>query len=73
VQRIWQVRCTLIRLSVVIFLRGYLSDGAMQRQLWSRVLRLLLFIGAIYGVSYGVLCLLSRDPFAMYQVLTAAV
>ncbi len=47
-------------LLVVIFLRGYLSDGAMQRQLRSRVLRLLLFIGAIYGVSYGVLFLLSR-------------
>jgi hypothetical protein len=47
-------------LVVVIFLRGYLGDGAMQRRLWSRVFYLLLFIGAIYGVSYGVLFLLSR-------------
>ena len=44
-------------LLLVGFLRNYLHEGRRLRRLRSRVLRLLLFIGAIYGMSYGVLFL----------------
>lgn len=47
-------------LLLVLFSEDYLREGARQRQLRARVLRLVLFIGAPYGISYGVLFLLSR-------------
>jgi hypothetical protein len=47
-------------LLLVSFLEGYLREGKRLRRLWARALRAALFIGALYGISYGVLFLLSR-------------
>ena len=44
-------------LLLVGFLRNYLLEGTRLRRLWRRVWRALLLIGAIYGISYGVLFL----------------
>lgn len=44
----------------VSFLEGYLREGQKLRQLRARVLRLALLIGALYGLSYGLLFLLSK-------------
>jgi hypothetical protein len=46
-------------LVAVSFLEGYLRDASEQRQLRDRVIRLLLIIGGIFGISYVVLLLLS--------------
>jgi len=46
-------------LLLVLFLEGYLREGTW-RQLWARVLRVALFIGALYGVCYALLSLLSK-------------
>jgi hypothetical protein len=64
----------ILWLLLVSFLEGYLREGTRQRQtlaadrprsdsvepLRARVLRTVLFIGALYGISYSVLFLLSR-------------
>jgi hypothetical protein len=47
-------------LLLVAFLEGYLREGIKLRRLRVRVLRAILFLGALYGLSYGVLFLLSR-------------
>jgi len=50
--------CWLLGVSFVI---GYLREAVGRRRLWIRVMWLALLIGAIYGISYGVLLLLSRS------------
>jgi len=52
------VVCGICWLLVVSFVGGYLQEGVRLRRLWRRVMWLILFIGAIYGVSYGLLGLL---------------
>lgn len=49
--------CWLLGVSFVI---GYLKEAVGRHRLWMRVMWLVLLIGAIYGISYGVLFLLSR-------------
>jgi hypothetical protein len=46
-------------LFVVSFLEGYLREASEQGQLRGRVVRLVLVIGGIFGVSYVLLFLLS--------------
>jgi len=46
-------------LLLVLFLEGYLREGTW-RQLWARAWRVALFIGALYGVCYALLSLLSK-------------
>jgi hypothetical protein len=44
----------------VLFLEGYLREGTRRRQLWTRVLRVALFIGALFGLCYALPSLLSK-------------
>jgi hypothetical protein len=48
-----------IWLVCVSFLDGYLREGREQQRLMARALRLVLVIGVLYGLSYGVLLLLA--------------
>lgn len=47
--------CWLLTVSFVV---GYLREGIALRRLWRRVGWVVLFLGAVYGISYGVLVLL---------------
>jgi hypothetical protein len=47
--------CWLLTVSFVV---GYLKEGMALRRLWRRVGWVVLSIGVVYGISYGVLVLL---------------
>jgi hypothetical protein len=47
-------------LLLVLFLEGYLREGTRRRQFWARAWRVALSIGALYGVCYALLSLLSK-------------
>lgn len=46
-------------LALVVFSEGYLGEGKKRHILRTRVLHLMLFTAALYGISYAVLVLLS--------------
>ena len=47
-------------LFLVYWMLGYLREGMAERKLWRRAGWLVLSFGAVYGLSYGALVLLSR-------------
>ena len=47
-------------LFLLYWMEGYLREGLAERRLWRRAGWVVLSLGAVYGLSYGVLLLLSR-------------